>query len=29
MSRDLEDILTSQGLYPDEAHAMLETWRQS
>jgi hypothetical protein len=29
MSRDLEDILISQGLYPDEAHAMLETWRQS
>jgi hypothetical protein len=21
--------LTSQGLYPDEAHAMIETWRQS
>jgi hypothetical protein len=29
MSRDLEDVLTSQGLYPDEAHAMIETWRQS
>jgi hypothetical protein len=29
MSRDLEDILTSQGLYPDEARAMIETWRQS
>jgi hypothetical protein len=29
MSRDLQDILTSQGLYPDEAHAMIETWRQS
>jgi hypothetical protein len=29
MSRDLADILTSQGLYPDEAHAMIETWRQS
>jgi hypothetical protein len=29
MSRDLEDILISLGLYPDEAHAMLETWRQS
>jgi len=29
MSRDLADILTSQGLYPDEARAMIETWRQS
>jgi len=29
MSRDLEDILTAQGLYPDEARAMIETWRQS
>ena len=29
LSRDLQDILTSQGLYPDEAHAMIETWRQS
>ncbi|MFZ0201956.1 MAG: hypothetical protein WB523_02155 [Candidatus Sulfotelmatobacter sp.] len=29
MSRDFEDILTSQGLYPDEAQAMLEIWRQS
>ncbi|MGA2946089.1 MAG: hypothetical protein WBQ74_19105 [Candidatus Sulfotelmatobacter sp.] len=29
MSRDLENILTGQGLYPDEAHAVLETWRQS
>jgi hypothetical protein len=26
---DLEDILVSQGLYRDEAHAMLETWRDS
>ena len=26
---DLEDILTSQGLYRDEAHAMLETWGDS
>jgi hypothetical protein len=26
---DLEDILTAQGLYSDEAHAMLETWRDS
>ena len=29
MGRDLQDILTAQGLYPDEAHAMIETWRQS
>ncbi len=29
MSRDLGDVLTSQGLYPDEARAMIETWRQS
>jgi hypothetical protein len=29
LSRDLEDILTSQGLYPDEAHAMIATWRDS
>jgi hypothetical protein len=29
MSRDLQEILTSQGLYPDEARAMIETWRQS
>jgi len=29
MRRDLQDILTSQGLYPDEARAMIETWRQS
>jgi hypothetical protein len=29
LSRDLEDALTSQGLYPDEARAMIETWRQS
>jgi len=27
MSRDLEGILISQGLYPDEARAMVETWR--
>ena len=26
---DLEDILVAQGLYRDEAHAMLETWRDS
>jgi hypothetical protein len=24
---DLERILVDQGLYPDEAHAMVETWR--
>jgi hypothetical protein len=29
LGRDLQDVLTSQGLYPDEAHAMIETWRQS
>ena len=29
MRHDLEDILTSQGLYPEEARAMIETWRQS
>ena len=26
---DLEGILLNQGLYPDEAHAMVETWRDS
>jgi hypothetical protein len=26
---DLEGILVNQGLYPDEAHAMVETWRDS
>jgi hypothetical protein len=25
----LEGILVNQGLYPDEAHAMVETWRDS
>jgi hypothetical protein len=29
MSRDLKDVLTSQGLHPDEAQAMIETWQQS
>ena len=29
LSRDLQDVLTSQGLYPDEARAMIATWRQS
>jgi hypothetical protein len=26
---DFEDMLVAQGLYHDEAHAMLETWRDS
>lgn len=26
---DLEEILVARGLYRDEAHAMLETWRNS
>jgi hypothetical protein len=26
---ELEGILVQQGLYPDEAHAMVETWRNS
>jgi len=25
---DLEEILIDQGLYPDEAHAMMETWKE-
>jgi hypothetical protein len=29
LGRDLEDALVAQGLYPDEAHAMVETWRDS
>jgi hypothetical protein len=29
LRRDLQDLLTSQSLYPDEARAMIETWRQS
>jgi hypothetical protein len=29
LSSDLEGILISQGLSPDEAHAMLETWKSS
>ena len=29
LRRDLQDVLTSHGLYPDEARAMIETWRQS
>src|SRR4029077_3712009 len=27
--RDIEDLLTAQGLYPEEAYAMLETWGDS
>jgi hypothetical protein len=27
--RDLESLLTAQGLYPEEAYAMLETWGDS
>jgi hypothetical protein len=29
LSSALESILISQGLFPDEAHAMLETWKNS
>jgi hypothetical protein len=29
LSRDLEGILVAQGLYQDEARAMVETWRDS
>jgi hypothetical protein len=29
LRRDLEDLLVAQGLYPDEASAMLETWADS
>jgi hypothetical protein len=29
LSSDLEGMLISQGLFPDEAHAMLETWKNS
>jgi len=29
LGRDLEGILVGQGLYQDEAHAMVETWRDS
>jgi len=29
VSHELEGLLTTQGLYPDEARAMLETWRSS
>jgi hypothetical protein len=29
LATNLEGILNSQGLFPDEAHAMLETWKNS
>jgi hypothetical protein len=29
LSRDLEAVLIAQGLFPDEARAMVETWRTS
>jgi len=29
LCRDLEGILVGQGLYQDEAHAMVETWKDS
>jgi hypothetical protein len=29
LSRELEGLLVAQGLYQDEAHAMIETWRGS
>jgi hypothetical protein len=29
LSGDLEAILADQGLHPDEAHAMVQTWRDS
>ncbi|HEY1678185.1 MAG TPA: hypothetical protein VGG04_10790 [Candidatus Sulfotelmatobacter sp.] len=29
LSRDLESVLTTQGLYPDEARAMIATWQSS
>jgi hypothetical protein len=29
LATDLEGILISQGLFPEEAHAMLETWKSS
>jgi hypothetical protein len=29
LATSLEGILISQGLFPDEAHAMLETWKSS
>jgi hypothetical protein len=29
MLNDLQRVLTSQGLFPDEAHAMVQTWKDS
>ena len=29
LGHDLEGILTTQGLYPDEARAMIATWQSS
>ncbi len=29
VTRDLQAVLMGVGLYPDEAHAMIETWKQS
>jgi hypothetical protein len=29
LRQDLENTLTAQGLFPKEAHAMVETWRDS
>jgi len=29
LKKDLEDLLVAQGLYPDEARAMVETWSDS
>jgi hypothetical protein len=29
LARDLEGILVQQGLFPDEAHAMVNTWKSS
>jgi hypothetical protein len=29
MLNDLEGVLISQGLFPDEAHAMVQTWKDS
>jgi len=29
MLNDLQRVLVSQGLFPDEAHAMLQTWKDS
>ena len=29
LNRDLVEVLTAQGLFPDEAHAMVQTWQGS